>query len=591
MSAYDHVGADDSYPEVAARAVMGVQQQTPSPIYGYLRAGTQQKIYLFHTLDQGSGWLTTVVHGQSQPYDYAAVFAATDLSQPVPGLESFGHTVVSGDAHVGSVLPFLLGLPLGGLAGYYLRRWQEENPGHALPFVPPGKLPAPVIPPAARRPATTSVPRGSTSRRLPTSAARGSTSRRLPTSAARGSTSRRLPTSVARGSTSSAPTTTPGWPRARRRRTPASRTGWERRTRPRGSPPRPPTPWHDEFGLLPAHSEAERARQTRALIESAKREVAGYDASYPAAAWIWALESVGSLVGVRRAADGRHVVGHAVLLARPGARLHAEPRPDAARRAGAVRRHEPALAEPGELDPERRPGLRALVAQHLGQSAQSRSPRGWAPTPARRSARRSTELRTRAQALARRRAAASSASSTRRRTTSGTRSRSAPRTTRTTGSTPRRTPRRRTRTRRTSTRRTPGSGRRRHREGQWHARAARHRAASSRGDERLEGGVGGRGDPSARLRVRRLRPLRVRALRGRRREALRRLRGAVRAHRPATQDDDVRRSGLLRRLRRSRRLRRAGRGGHARVRRQRALRRLQGARGRIRAPALRQEAS
>ena len=204
-----YVGADDgSYPEVAAHAVQGVHQQTPSPIYGYLRTGMQQKIYLFPTLEQGSGWFTTIVHGQ-QPYGYAAVFAATDLSRPVPNLESFGHTVVSGytpasdaelvnratddqffamypdrrgrrldqndpadralipvwqdlhrktaaraqelalagDTSVGQFWPFLLGLPLGGLAGYFLRRWQEQNPGQTLPGVPPGKLPAPNIPP------------------------------------------------------------------------------------------------------------------------------------------------------------------------------------------------------------------------------------------------------------------------------------------------------------------------------------------------------------------------------------------------------------------------------------------------------------
>lgn len=209
MSAHAYVGADGSYPEVASRAVMEAYQQTPSPIYGYLRTGQQQKIYLFHTLEQGSGWFATIVHGQAQPYDYAAVFAATDLSRPVPNLESFGHTVVSGytpasdaelvnratddqffamypdrhgrrldpndpadrallpvwqhlhqqtaaraqelalagDTYVGQFWPFLLGLPLGGLAGYFLRRWQEQNPGQALPGVPPGKLPAPNIPP------------------------------------------------------------------------------------------------------------------------------------------------------------------------------------------------------------------------------------------------------------------------------------------------------------------------------------------------------------------------------------------------------------------------------------------------------------
>jgi hypothetical protein len=38
--------------------------------------------------------------------------------------------------HVGNWLPFLVGLPLGGAAGYFLRRWQEANPGHVLPGIP-----------------------------------------------------------------------------------------------------------------------------------------------------------------------------------------------------------------------------------------------------------------------------------------------------------------------------------------------------------------------------------------------------------------------------------------------------------------------
>lgn len=150
MSAYagwDYVGAEGhSYPEVAARAVQGVHRQTPSAVYGYFRTGPQQKIYLFGTVDDARGWITALIHGQAQPYDYAAVFAADDLTRPVAGLESFGHTTVSGDVNVGQIWPFFLGLPLGGLAGYFLRRWQEGHPGQAVPFVPPGKLPAPNIP-------------------------------------------------------------------------------------------------------------------------------------------------------------------------------------------------------------------------------------------------------------------------------------------------------------------------------------------------------------------------------------------------------------------------------------------------------------
>jgi hypothetical protein len=149
MSAYDTVGADgQSYPEVAAQAIQRIHAQHLSPYYGYIRSGINQKIYLFPLLEDAQAWFGQ--HVQLQPdHDYAAVFAATDLRAPIAGMEHFMRTNVGCDSHVGSWLPFLLGLPLGGLGGYFLRRWQEQNPGQALPFVPPGRLPAPKIPPQA----------------------------------------------------------------------------------------------------------------------------------------------------------------------------------------------------------------------------------------------------------------------------------------------------------------------------------------------------------------------------------------------------------------------------------------------------------
>lgn len=142
-----------SYPEVAAHAVANAYQQHPSPVFGYLRSGYQQKIYLYNTLDDARGWFTSLVHGQ-QPFDYAAVFASPEFSRAVQGLESFGPTNVSGDPYVGNWLPFVLGLPLGGLAGYFLRSWQEGHPGQALPGIPPGTIPPPRIPaPGAPPPA------------------------------------------------------------------------------------------------------------------------------------------------------------------------------------------------------------------------------------------------------------------------------------------------------------------------------------------------------------------------------------------------------------------------------------------------------
>ena len=152
MSAYDYVGADGgSDPEGASRAVTSASRQSPALAYGYLRAGAHQRVYLFQTPQDGHGWFESVAYGQS-PYDYVAVFAAADLSRPAPGLESFGHTAVSGDAYVGQWPLFLLGAMGGGAAGYFLRRWQEQNPGRALPLIPPGKLTPPTIPPSASAP-------------------------------------------------------------------------------------------------------------------------------------------------------------------------------------------------------------------------------------------------------------------------------------------------------------------------------------------------------------------------------------------------------------------------------------------------------
>ena len=131
-----HVGAEaGSYPEVASRAVRNAAQQSPSPVYGYLRSGQQQKIYLFGAIADAQGWLTSLAHSQAQPYEYVAVFAATDLSQPVSGLESYGHAFVSGDAQVGSFWPFLAGLPLGLLGGYAYRGWQDKHPGQWIPGI------------------------------------------------------------------------------------------------------------------------------------------------------------------------------------------------------------------------------------------------------------------------------------------------------------------------------------------------------------------------------------------------------------------------------------------------------------------------
>jgi hypothetical protein len=128
--------------------VRSIHRDHPSAAYGYLRyrqaddPHSHQKIYLF-TIEQARDWFHAL--GQ-EPYEYAAVFVVTDLAHPAHGLESFGHASVSGDTSVGQLWPFFLGLPFGALGGYLLRRWQEGHPGQAIPGVPPGRLPAPNIP-------------------------------------------------------------------------------------------------------------------------------------------------------------------------------------------------------------------------------------------------------------------------------------------------------------------------------------------------------------------------------------------------------------------------------------------------------------
>ena len=140
MSAYadNYVGAEgQSYPEVASQTVRRIHSQQRSPLYGYLRSGIREKIYLFNLLEDARAWFDQ--HMRTQPdHDYAAVFSAANLSAPIAGMEHFNRTTVGCvppyvgcDAHVGNWWPFFLGLPLGGAAGYFLRRWQEPESARA----------------------------------------------------------------------------------------------------------------------------------------------------------------------------------------------------------------------------------------------------------------------------------------------------------------------------------------------------------------------------------------------------------------------------------------------------------------------------
>ena len=161
MSAYagNYVGDDgQSYPEIAAAAVRGVHAQHRSPFYGYIRSGINQKIYLFPRLDDAGAWFSQ--HVQQQPdHDYAAVFSAVNLRAPVSGMEHFMRATVGCvppvgcDPQVGNWLPFFLGLPLGGLGGYFLRRWQEPaGAREQVPSLREAALALGLPPPVASQP-------------------------------------------------------------------------------------------------------------------------------------------------------------------------------------------------------------------------------------------------------------------------------------------------------------------------------------------------------------------------------------------------------------------------------------------------------
>lgn len=139
MSAYAghaYAGAIDTqaihqYRSAASAAVTRAAHQYPTTlIFGYFRTGIHEHVPLFSSLDEARAYQ------QIHPgYDYAAIFAASDLSTPID--EDFGASMpVSGDASVGHwALPLLLGLPAGALGGYYYRKWQESHPGKIIPFI------------------------------------------------------------------------------------------------------------------------------------------------------------------------------------------------------------------------------------------------------------------------------------------------------------------------------------------------------------------------------------------------------------------------------------------------------------------------
>ena len=93
------------------------------------------------SLAQAKRWYQSAMPGAG----YVALFDVRDLSKP--RLEHYGtvtmieaHHSVSGgpmqDTYAGHwLLPLALGVPAGALGGYYYRKWQEQHPGHYVPWL------------------------------------------------------------------------------------------------------------------------------------------------------------------------------------------------------------------------------------------------------------------------------------------------------------------------------------------------------------------------------------------------------------------------------------------------------------------------
>jgi hypothetical protein len=129
-------GADTlkDFRNTAIHAVTDAYHQRPSAAYGYARTGQHQKVLLFGSVAEASGWFGQREHLE-RGYDYAAVFDAADLRAPVAE-DVGGQVVASGDPSVGHwLLPLALGLPAGALGGYYYRKWQEAHPGKIIPWI------------------------------------------------------------------------------------------------------------------------------------------------------------------------------------------------------------------------------------------------------------------------------------------------------------------------------------------------------------------------------------------------------------------------------------------------------------------------
>ena len=141
MSAH-YVGQDTSWRARASEAVNNAAQARAANLYAFsvsryrdpvtseLKFG--QKVLLFDAFDQARSWFDAVA--ASPNLNYVAVFNRANLATPIMEQPSAVEPLAVsgyGSAEVGNVWPFFLGLPLGGAAGYFLRRWQEPPASRA----------------------------------------------------------------------------------------------------------------------------------------------------------------------------------------------------------------------------------------------------------------------------------------------------------------------------------------------------------------------------------------------------------------------------------------------------------------------------
>lgn len=124
----------EHFRHAALQAVIDAQHQQASPVYGYLRIGPHQKVYLFGSEPDAHAWFDQRATVEPH-FDYIAVFVA---EHPAPVVEDLGAVSVVGHdpTEVGHwFLPLALGVPAGALGGYYYRKWQEGHPGQLIPGI------------------------------------------------------------------------------------------------------------------------------------------------------------------------------------------------------------------------------------------------------------------------------------------------------------------------------------------------------------------------------------------------------------------------------------------------------------------------